>query len=80
MLFLMFPAPCTDLVHLAATIGTIHHAGECGHFTHRSESASAITEWRKIAVLLTVTVDPVIDGNKADIRFREHHLGIVTDL
>lgn len=39
-----------------------------------------IEEWRKIAVLLTVTVDPVIDGNKADIRFREHHLGIVTDL
>jgi hypothetical protein len=44
MLFLMFPAPCTDLVHLAATIRTIHHAGECGHFAHWSKSASAITD------------------------------------
>lgn len=26
-----------------------------------------IEEWRKIAVLLTGTVDPVVDGNKADV-------------
>ena len=43
MFLIMFPASCTDLVHFTATVGTIHHARERGHFAHRSKPSSAIS-------------------------------------
>src|SRR5699024_6291411 len=43
MFLFVFPAPGSHLIQFLPTIGTVDHAGENGHFTHRCNPASAIS-------------------------------------